>query len=609
MKHASALIAVTMLLHFASGSVTAVDAQTPIDSNGVVTRRVTPLGPGQFPWSKMSAAGGNLVYTDWSPLHLGSLYVLDLAEGGAREIVKATDGQYSEFSALSPDGTQIAYAWFNGEVYDLRVVGTDGSEPRVLFRNPEVVWLAPFAWSPDGSQILAQFVRRDKSEQIVLVSPEDGSHRVLRTADRWPGGSCESFSPDGSFVACQRATEEESEQRDIFLLATDGSREVPVIRHPADDLMLGWAPDGTILFLSDRSGTPSAWAMRTEGGEPRGEPFMIKADLWGIKNYLGFAGDGSFYYSVELHDSQVFVAELDSTAPTGVGASIPVGGGHYVRGVAPEWSPDGRYLAFLTAKRPNFRFGSRGIVVRSMATGDTRELVPNLGFHSVRWTSDGLGFFTIGTDNRGRHGLYRIDAQTAEIERIATGDYIPGNRFAASETTIYFNLSYLGQEPLGTVVAHDLRTGQQQELYTFSGNARRLAVSPDGSQLAIMVEQVSRERAIQLLPTAGGTPRTVMQVPDDLGIVTFAWTPDGQHLFVSGIPPSNGGGSAGPVVMRVPIAGGEPTVLSGIGAARGLRVHPDGRQIAFSRGVSQVEIWVMENIPLLAPLRTSASRR
>jgi Tol biopolymer transport system component len=600
----SPMIAVTMLLHFASGSVTAVDAQTPIDSNGVVTRRVATLGPGQIPSSKMSAAGGSFVYTHWSPLHLGSLFVFDLAEGGARKVVKATDEQFSEFSVLSPDGTQIAYAWFNGEQYDLRVVGTDGSEPRVLFEDPEVFWLAPYAWSPDGSEILAHFLRRGKSNQTVLVSPEDGSHRVLRT-----GVGCSSFSPDGSFVACARNTGEESNQRDIFLLATDGSLEVPVIRHPADDVMLGWAPDGTILFLSDRSGTPSAWAIRTEGGEPRGEPFMIKADLWGIKHYLGFAGDGSFYYSVELQDNQVFVAELDSTAPTGVGASIPVGGDYHVIPAAPEWSPDGRYLAFLTDKGPIFRRGSRGIVVRSMATGDTHELVPNLAFiQSVRWTSDGLGFFTIGFNKELGTGLYRIDAQTAEIERIATGDYIPGTKFAASETTIYFNLSYLGQEPRGTIVAHDLRTGEQQELYTSSGNSGPLAVSPDGSQLAIL-EQVGQEWGIQLLPTAGGTPRTVMQVPDDFGIVRIGWTPDGQHLFVTGIPPSNGGGSAGPVVMRVPIAGGEPTVLSGLGAARGLRVHPDGRQIAFSRGVRQFEIWVMENIPLLEPLRTPSSRR
>ncbi len=605
MKHAPAVIAVTMLLHVANGSLTAVDAQTPIDSNGVVTRRVTLLGPAQFPWSKMSAAGGNLVYTDWS--QLGSLYVLDLAGGEPREVVKAKDRQFSESSVVSPDGKQIAYAWFNGEVYDLRVVGIDGSEPRVLFENPEVYWLQPNAWSPDGSQILTLFVRRDNSSQLALISTRDGSHRVLRTLGDWRGGGCPIFSPDGKFVACQRPTEDDSEQQDIFALATDGSREIPVIRHPADDEVLGWAPDGTLLFLSDRSGTPSAWAIRTEGGEPRGEPFMIKADLWGIANHLGFAGDGSFYYSVKAQNSQVFIATLDSTASAVVGASIPVGVDYRVLTVAPDWSPDGRHLAFLTDEGSHYQVGSRGIVVRSMATGETRKLVPHLAdVRSVQWTSDGLGFFTIGIDDRRRRGLYRIDAQTADIERIDTGDHIPGFNVAAGESSIYYDLHLQGQAPMGTIVAHDLRTGQEQELYTFPGPGRPLALSPDGSQLATAGDP-GQGAAIQLLPTAGGAPRTVMQ---SLVVAAFSidWTPDGQHLLVTGHRLSERG-QAETITALLPIAGGEPTLLPGIRAELGPRVHPDGRQIAFAAGVPQYEIWVMEHIPLLEPQRTSASRR
>ena len=37
----------------------------------------------------------------------------------------------------------------------------------------------------------------------------------------------------------------------------------------------------------------------------------------------------------------------------------------------------------------------------------------------VQWAADGLSFFTQGTDLKGRQGIYRIDARTAEISSIA----------------------------------------------------------------------------------------------------------------------------------------------------------------------------------------------
>ena len=46
----------------------------------------------------------------------------------------------AEFSAFSPDDKQIAYTWLTpAGAYDLRVVGADGSRPRVLYRDEEAV--------------------------------------------------------------------------------------------------------------------------------------------------------------------------------------------------------------------------------------------------------------------------------------------------------------------------------------------------------------------------------------------------------------------------------------------------------------------------------------
>ncbi|MGH9630013.1 MAG: TolB family protein, partial [Bryobacteraceae bacterium] len=96
----------------------------------------------------------------------GDLALRDLKTGTTRRLTRkaerATPGEFAYFSVISPDGAQVAYAWFNEKgFYELRTVGVDGSAPRVLYRNAEAPFIQPSAWSPDGKQILTLFFRKD----------------------------------------------------------------------------------------------------------------------------------------------------------------------------------------------------------------------------------------------------------------------------------------------------------------------------------------------------------------------------------------------------------------------------------------------------------------
>ncbi len=106
-------------------------------------------------------------------------------------------------------------------------MGLDGSEPCVLYRNEnkEVWWLRPHEWSRDGKSILTLFYKETAIE-IVLVSVADGSVRVLKSSDydSWPDKM--SLSPDGRYVVYDRYVWGQH-RFDIFLLATDGSGEIP----------------------------------------------------------------------------------------------------------------------------------------------------------------------------------------------------------------------------------------------------------------------------------------------------------------------------------------------------------------------------------------------
>jgi len=81
---------------------------------------------------KVSFDGRFVSFTD----ETGNIAIRDLVTGQDRRLtdkggVSFGSGGFAEESVPSPDGKSVAYAWW-GATYDLRVVGLDGSKPRVL---------------------------------------------------------------------------------------------------------------------------------------------------------------------------------------------------------------------------------------------------------------------------------------------------------------------------------------------------------------------------------------------------------------------------------------------------------------------------------------------
>lgn len=158
-------------------------------STEMVTRRV--WADAMDTEGGVSSDGRYLSYVDWTT---GDLAIRNLATNENRLLTHKGSWSESEemalFSAISPNNKQVAFTWFNKDTSaDLRLVSLDGTNPRVLYQNPETAEPRPLAWSADGRQILTLILRKDRTNQIALISTSDGSLRVLKTLDwRAPGG-------------------------------------------------------------------------------------------------------------------------------------------------------------------------------------------------------------------------------------------------------------------------------------------------------------------------------------------------------------------------------------------------------------------------------------
>jgi len=548
-------------------------------------------------YGSVSPDGRFVSRLDWTAG--ANIVVRDLRTGERRQLTDS--GWDSEgrawLSAISPDAKQVAYGWTSWQMdwAELRIAGLDGSPPRVLFRDETIRVVNPHGWSPDGSQILTMLATGG-TRQIALVSVIDGSVRVLKSVDHRLGNTM-SFSPDGQYIAYDHPVQEGSAQNDIFVMSTDGSRETSVVRHPSDDRLFGWSPDGTrILLASDRSGTWDAWAVPVQDGKAHGEAERIQQDIGWISSILGVTRDGVVYYGVYDWINDVYVTSLDpETGKLGSPDKIV---SHVGPNTSVEWSPDGEALVY--ARGVGGELYTLVLGIRSLATGEER-LIPlelnRFGGHTFEphWAPDGSAVLAQGRKPLVGQGIYRIDAGTGQVTPILVSSEGP-NRVewpAWSRDGRLIVARRIGGRPQ-IIVVRELDTGRERELVRYAdATVSHLTVSPDSRQVAfVWADWWDSENpgttALRVIPTSGGEARELLELPPPqmsvAPVLALAWTPDSRHLLYA---TSRAGAEPKMELWRIPAAGGQPEslglVMEGL-APYGLSVHPDGERVAFTAG-------------------------
>lgn len=564
-------------------------------------------GPGVDILGAVSPDGRYLSVTDWET---GDLAIRELASGTNRRLTNkgswTQSPEFALFSEWSPDSRRIVYQWYNkDEIYELRVMDIENSNSRLLFRpqNKED-YVQPFDWSPDGKNILAGFYRAEtlieSFDRVGLISVADGSVKALKLHSTNPGPWGFVFSPDGKYIAYENLQEDKgNEKQDIFLLSTDGSSEIPLIEHPANDRVIGWTPGGEgLLFSSDRTGTQDVWFLRLAGGKPQGSPQLVKSGVGPIEP-MGITSRGELFYGLQGGATDVYEVGIDPQTRTILSPAqkaVLASEGH---NAYPDYSSDGKLLAYISSPGiPANNQSGQVLGILSRETGRTHDLKPDLRkFGYPRWAPDGRALSVEGVDRESRVGIYRVDVQTSAVVPIVLinkGTEIFSHRWSKDGKAMFYSTGDRAGKSV-SVFVHNFETGREERLSGSPSNAHDIDISPDGKWLVLMNRM--GKRMLRIMPTAGGEPREIysFEHPEN-PILTPAWSADGRYIYFSQIQKSPG-------VMwdlyRVSADGGEAQKINlSMARFRHFSVHPDGRHVAFSSmglNPEQSQVWVMEN--------------
>jgi Tol biopolymer transport system component len=288
-----------------------------------------------------------------------------------------------------------------------------------------------------------------------------------------------------------------------------------------------WSPDGKWIAVSfDRTDQTRGFGLVPAEG---GQLIVLKTTGQQHIGLLKFSPDGRFL-AVDVK------AGGDGISGTTLSLlSIPDGAETPLRAQGTTdkvmaWSPDGRWLLFLTDQRGTPDLWAME-VVNGHASGRTQLLKTDVGGWSVGITDSGALF--VGTDMRER------DIQIAPID-LASGNvgsaHAPIARFFGTNRQPDWSpdgtrLAYVSARPNGIVLGiRTLASGATDEHVLSLTNLEVPRWSPDGRFLIANGIDKSRNQGIFRIDATTGTV-TVVSVAPNAGLADPQWHPDGRHIF------------------------------------------------------------------------------
>jgi Tol biopolymer transport system component len=479
--------------------------------------------------------------------------------GASVYVVRADGTQPAEFvqgaraASWSPNGQRLAYLTETGdaaEPYTLHLIWDDGSNEVVAALDAAVDLAQGVRWAPDGTHVVL-----NGGAGVYVVDAQNG--QVTNVASDLPNAAGGVWSPDGARLAFHAPSNLElNNEYRIYTALPDGSDRVQVASETLNDFVQAWQPDGSRLLVrsgADAAGPQQVYAVSLDGAE--------RERLFGDQSYadpIAWSPNGQqmayVAYQVHLNDDGNITGQtqwLTVAEANGANAhtleQLELGYGEPGLS-APQWSPNGRYLAYLRGVvesspdlyvadvctdaltkaasgvfenlswRAGAPLGTVNVIVASPAVTEPTPVPNGDAAAQLAWTPDGLTLAAATTA-----GVRFYDATGSETTLLPAS--------ATCCRLDAFDGQYLASiTPDGTsVTVYDWQT--QQVIFAQGDQPaeqfQSVALSPDGTRLAIGERF---EVSVWELPSGAELGRLQTADVADSYVVALGFTPDGNSL-------------------------------------------------------------------------------
>lgn len=376
---------------------------------------------------------------------------------------------------------------------------------------------------------------------------------------------------------------------------------------PTADVSGTPTPDGRFVTFIDWTTGDVAVRDLTTGVSRRitGKGSFATADFGQWPIVSADSTDGAYHYGVRAGTQDVYEAELDPRTGTLSASAERLTHRFEGSNLAGALSPDGRRLAYVSRRGPLLEGpGSMAVVVRALDTGEERDFHSTLHLSGrrpvLRWFPDGESILLTAAEG-GTWTLSRIHAETGAVAPLAAGLGTPGYVFQPPSISPNGRTVFYFRPDAGTheysLMAYDIDTRRQEELFRSKEALLSLALSRNGRQVAIATS--GAPRTVFVMALDGSSRREVFRIEqrarETLSGEGLEWSPDDRFVyFVRSFRDEPTG--ARDQLWRVPVTGGTPEhILSADGLAFPA-ISRDGRRLVFTAGrMALAALWVMEN--------------
>ncbi|MGQ1947871.1 S41 family peptidase [Geofilum sp. OHC36d9] len=470
--------------------------------------------------------------------YAGDLYTVPIEGGTANKLTN--DIGYELFARFSPNGEQLAFTGqYDGNTEVFVMPSTGGIPKRLTYtatlgRDKVSDRMGPnniaMTWTPDGKEIVYRSRKQtfnDFKGQLFKVPVEGGLSTELPFAE---GGFC-SYSPDGSQIAFNRVFREfrtwkyykggMADDIHVFDFKTKSMKNIT--NNTAQDIFPMWAGD-EIFFLSDRDRTMNIFVYNTKTNTTEKvtnfTEYDVKFPSLGGENIV--FENGGYLYRLNVKDKKavkvpvfinndfiyarnewkdaskritdadlspngervVFTArgEIFSTpSKKGITKNLTQTSGAHERSAT--WSPDGKYIAYLSDQSGEFEI----YIKEQDGNSEAIQLTDNADTYKfgIAWSPDSKKI--MWSDRKLR--LKYIDIETKKQTTVYQAEYGEIYAYNWSPDSKWITFSQPTDNQFSKIVVYNLTTQQINDITDNWYDSGSPTFSDDGKYIIFISER------------------------------------------------------------------------------------------------------------------------